>query len=222
MKAVIFDMDGVVVDSELQWELAETELFRKLIPLWRREHHHKIVGLGVEDLYHFLVREYSMTAAKEHFLKECHDLAEVVYGERVALTPGFKELLDDIRRRRLPVALASSSPKAWISIVLRRFGLASSFDALACADDVPPGKTKPEPDLYLLALRGLGLKAEECIAIEDSAFGVRAAKRAGLTCAALRNGANQAQDLSEADFELAGFGDVTLETLRGLAQRATK
>jgi len=219
MKAVIFDMDGVIVDSELQWQLAEVELFRRLVPLWRAEDHHKIVGLGVEDLYHFLAREYSMTAAKEHFLRECHDLAEVVYDQRAALTPGVKELLDDLRRRRVPIALASSSPRAWISMVLSRFALADFFSVVACADDVPAGRTKPEPDLYLLALRGLGLKAESCLAIEDSALGVRAAKRAGLTCAALRNGANDAQDLSAADFELRGLSGLTAVDLLARAAR---
>lgn len=204
-------MDGVIVDSELQWQLCEGEFFRRLClsPAWRDEDHHKIVGLGVHDLYHWLVREYSLTAAKDAFLKECHGLADVVYKERVSLTPGFKEFLHEIRRRRIPVGLASSSPKAWIALVLGRFKLEEAFDAQACADDVPAGKTKPEPDLYELALKRLGgPAAARCLAIEDSVLGVRAAKRAGLSCAALRNGANDAQDLSSADFEVRSFTEL--------------
>ena len=222
MKAVIFDMDGVIVDSERQWQLAEGEFFRSLMPHWREEDHHKIVGLAVEDLYHWLVREYSLTASKENFLRQCDELAHVVYNERVSLTPGFMELLDDLRRRRIPVGLASSSPKMWVNMTLRRFGLSEALAAQAVADDVPSGRTKPQPDLYELVLRRLGLKAEGCLAIEDSAFGVRAAKSAGLVCAALRNGSNDSQDLSAADFELRGLAGMNYQSLLTLYVRCCR
>src|SRR5262249_10826 len=130
--------------------------------------------------------------------------------ERVSLTPGFKEFLDEIRRRRLPIALASSSPKAWVAIVLERFALGETFSAVTCADDVGAGRTKPQPDLYFLALKRLGLGPAGVWAIEDSALGVRAAKAAGLSCAALRNGANDSQDLSAADFVARGFAEIKL------------
>ena len=213
MRAVIFDMDGVIVDSELQWRLAAQSFYRRLLPHWRDEDNDKIVGLGVLDLYHWLVKEYSLTTGKDIFLADCHALARVVYGERVSLTPGFKELLGDLRRRRIPVALASSSPKAWVQMVLQRFALEGAFAAQAVADDVLEGRTKPEPDLYQLVLSRLGLTAAGCLAIEDSTYGVRAAKRAGLRCAALRNGANDAQDLSQADFELSGLENAGYELL---------
>lgn len=208
MKAVIFDMDGVIVDSELQWQLAEGEFFRRLVPLWREEDHHKIVGLGVEDLYHWLVKEYSLTASKRYFLKECQTIAEQVYGERVTLTPGFKEVAEGLKRQRVMVGLASSSPKAWIDQTLNRFGLAPLFDARACADDVPSGKTKPEPDIYLKCLERLGAQAATALAVEDSVLGLTAAKRAGLMCAGFRNGSNDAQDLSKADFEFRSFAEL--------------
>jgi HAD superfamily hydrolase (TIGR01509 family) len=208
MKAVIFDMDGVIVDSELQWQRCEGEFFRKHVPTWCEADHHKIVGLGVEDLYHFLAREYSISAGKEQFLKECHDIAALVYNERCSLTPGFTETLAEIKRRGLLLGLASSSPRLWILAVLRRFGLEDTFKAMACADDVPSGKTKPEPDIYLEALRRVGVSAGEAIAIEDSALGLRAAKRAGMACAAFRNGSNDAQDFSAADFEIRSLAEI--------------
>ena len=208
LKAVIWDMDGVIVDSELQWQRCEGEFFRKHVPTWSEQDHHKIVGLGVEDLYHFLAREYSITAGKEQFLKECHEIAALVYHERCSLTPGFRETLSGIQARGLRLGLASSSPRVWIQAVLSRFGLVETFAALACADDVPSGKTKPEPDIYLEALRRVGVSPGEALAIEDSALGLRAAKRAGLACAAFRNGSNDAQDFSAADFELRSLPEL--------------
>lgn len=203
-------MDGVVVDSELQWQLAEGALLRRHAPRWREQDHHLIVGLGVEDLYHFLVRKYSLTSDKAAFLKDCHQLAELIYKRRVRLAPGFRELSAQLRRLRLPAALASSSPRGWVELVLRRFGLRSCFRAIACADDVPAGRTKPAPDLYRLALRRLGLSnGRDCLAVEDSTLGARAAKAAGLACAGLRNGSNDSQDLSACDFEIRSLRELT-------------
>lgn len=215
MKAVVFDMDGVMIDSERQWQLCEEELFQRHVPTWSQADHHKIVGLGVEDLYHYLVRDYGITSTKDHFLKDCHDIAEVVYKERVELTPGLLDLLDELQRRRLPIGLASSSPKVWILSVLERFSIHARFNAIASADDVPKGKTKPEPDIYLKALAQLGLGPEGVLAVEDSSLGVRAAKAAGLTCCAFRNGHNDAQDLSSADFEVRSLSELSSKTFRG-------
>ena len=64
MRAVVFDMDGVIVDSEAQWKALEAEFFRAAVPAWREEHHHKIVGMGVEDVFEFLVREFRLTMGK--------------------------------------------------------------------------------------------------------------------------------------------------------------
>lgn len=215
MKAVIFDMDGVIVDSELQWEYAEQDLFKRLVPRWRPQDHHRIVGLGVEDLYYFLAREYGMRAGKDQFVGECHELAVGIYGERVTLTPGFRELFEDLKKTGMPIGLASSSPRAWIDLTLKRFEL--TFETVASADDVPSGKTKPQPDIYLVALSRMKADAASTLAIEDSVYGIKAAKAAGLRCAALRNGHNDALDLSQADFELRGFSSASAATLRQLS-----
>lgn len=219
MKALVLDMDGVIVDSEVQWQVVEGDFFRKHVPAWRDEDHHKIVGLAVVDLYHWLVKEYSMTTHKDVFLKECHELAETVYRQRVTLAPGLVALLDAAKAAGLKIGVATSSPREWVRMVLDRFSLERYLDDWACADDVAVGKTKPEPDIYLLAVRRLGLEPKDCLAIEDSPYGVKAAKRAGLLCAALRNGSNDVLDLSQADFELRGFAGVTLDALAARVSR---
>ncbi len=208
MKAFIFDMDGVLVDSEKQWKLCEGTYFRTMIPHWTDHDHHKIVGMGVVDLYHWLVEEYAIKKPKGEFLAECHTLAEDIYGRKVTYTAGAGPFLAMLRRSGVKIGLASSSPRVWIDIVLERFVLTKTFGAIASGDETP-GKTKPAPDLYLLCAERLGVLPHECIAIEDSAPGVKAAKAAGMACAAFRNGHNDEQDLSAADYEFESFAELS-------------
>ena len=204
MRAVILDMDGVIVDSEHQWKLAEGAFLRRIAPGWREEDHHKLVGLGVVDLYYWLVREYGIKEPLERFLADCDVLSKGIYNNRVSLTDGLAGFIADVKKNRVPLGLASSSPKSWIDMVLDRFGLRKDFDAVVNGDETP-GRTKPAPDLYLLAAERLAVKPRECLAIEDSVLGVRAAKSAGMACAGFRNGTNEEQDFSQADFEIRSF-----------------
>lgn len=208
----MFDMDGVIVDSEHQWKLAEGSFLRDLVPAWRDEDHPKIVGLGVVDLYHWLVREYALKEPKESFLARCHEMAREIYGRRVSLTDAIGKLLAGLSQEKIALGLASSSPRAWIEIVLSRFDLKEHFAAVVSGDEVP-GRNKPEPDIYLLAAKRLGAAPSRCLAVEDSFLGVQAAKKAGMLCVAFRNGTNDEQDLSEADAEvrsLSGIRDTPL------------
>ncbi|MDD5630124.1 MAG: HAD family phosphatase [Elusimicrobia bacterium] len=203
-QAVILDMDGVMVDSEHQWMLAEIPFLKGLVGRWRVADHRKVVGLGVVDLYYHLVREYGLRLNRKDFLERCELLAREVYRREVSLAPGLRGFIRDLRRRRVPLGLASSSPRTWVDMVLRRFRLASGFAAVVTGDDAP-GRTKPAPDLYLLAARRLKVRPRSCLAVEDSDFGVRAAKDAGMTCVGLRSGHNNEQGLAGADWEARGF-----------------
>ncbi len=114
--------------------------------------------------------------------------------------PGVQDLLNEARKRGLGLAVASSSERSWVESHLVRFALLGFFDVLVCADDVE--RTKPAPDLYLGALRRLGVTAPEAIAFEDSAHGVEAAKLAGLFCVAVPNAVTRHADLARADLVL--------------------
>lgn len=205
--AVIFDMDGVIVDSEKQWKLAEGPFFKRLVHSWTDHDHHKIVGLGVVELYHWLVKEHGITQSKEDFLAECHNLAEDVYGRKSCFTEGIPEFTAALKKDGVKIGLASSSPRNWIDIVLKRFDLLDSFAAIASGDETP-GRTKPEPDLYLLCAKRLDAEPKDCLALEDSLLGVTAAKAAGMQCAGFRNGHNGEQDFSAADFEFSDFKEL--------------
>ena len=219
ISAVVFDMDGVLVDSESQWKSLEAAYFRRLAPGWGAEHDERSVGLGVEDLHRFLVSEFAVGISLPEFVAHCDETAREVYERRVVLTSGFVELARGLRASGVKTAVASSSPARWVDLVMRRFALSPLLDAVATADDAG-GRTKPFPDLYLLALSRLGAAPGRALAVEDSEIGLLAARRAGMICAAFRNGANAGQNLSGADFELTGFAGLDARSLLSRARRA--
>src|SRR5581483_4645034 len=129
------------------------------------------------------------------FLRRCDLIADDVYGRRVRLADGLEPLLRSLARLGKPVALASSSPRHWIRLVLDRFALRPHFSAVVSADDVG-GEGKPSPAIYQRAVGLLRASPARCLAVEDSQVGVLSAKRAGVYCVGLRTGTNDDQDFS--------------------------
>ncbi len=127
MDAVIFDMDGVIVDSEIHWKTTEGYFLQSLIPTWSVNDQDRIIGLGVLDLYTLLANTYHLQKTKEQFLEIYQEMANVIYGQKVSLMEGFTDLLSALNSKNIPVALASSSPASWINIMLDRFSLRDSF-----------------------------------------------------------------------------------------------
>ena len=215
MDAVIFDMDGVIVDSEIHWKTTEGYFLQSLIPTWNMSDQDKIIGLAVHDLYALLVSTYQLAKTKEQFLELYQEMANEIYGQKVSLMEGFTELLSVLHANHIPVALASSSPQTWINIMLERFNLRQSFQAIVSADELE-GEGKPSPAIYLLTAKRLGVHPTRCIAIEDSKNGVLSAKNAGMYCIGFRNGFNAEQDLSRADMIIHHFAELDWETLQSL------
>jgi len=209
--AVIFDMDGVIVDSERQWVQSEASFLKQAIPDWSAEDFDKITGMGVKDLYQFLKSEYEFPYSWEQFWERNEQAGHTVYEEMVNLIPGFLPLAFALKKE-VALGLASSSPRSWIKIVLDRFSLTELFESVVSADDVQ-GRSKPAPDIYLYAARVLGVDPQFCLAIEDSHHGALSAKRAGMKVLGFRNGFNGGQDLSVADTIIDGFEGRNLDSL---------
>ncbi len=220
MSAVIFDMDGVIVDSELHWKSVEAEFLQGLVGRWEDSDQRGIIGMSLYDIHLRLVEHYGLELSKEQFVEFYKDLSGVIYGERVSLIPGFLETIQSLAAAGTRIGLASSSPHSWIAMVLDRFDLRKHFNAVVSSDDVE-GRGKPAPDIYLFAANAVGAAPTRCVAIEDSSKGIKSAKAAGMKCFGLRNGHNDDQDLSAADFILDGFDGSTSarvgELLRSIA-----
>jgi HAD superfamily hydrolase (TIGR01509 family) len=196
-KAVVFDMDGVIVDSERYWvELEEDEILPAVVE--GTVDLSETTGMNFREIYDHLDEHYETTASKDEFVERYEEAARDIYGEKVVLQAGFRELLADLREDGRPVALVSSSPHNWIDRMLDRFDLHEEFDEVISAEEID-GRSKPEPDVYEYAAETVGVTPEATAAVEDSENGVQSAKAAGMRAVGYRNQSGEELDLSEAD-----------------------
>jgi HAD superfamily hydrolase (TIGR01509 family) len=194
---VLFDMDGVLVDSETYWNRFESEWVFETAVTAGSPAHAEVTGMPFREIYDYLDSEYGTTVTKPAFLAKYEERAETLYADDVTLTPGTQALFDDLREAGRAVGIVSSSPRAWIDTVRERFEL-DPLDLVVSADDIDaPGK--PEPDIYEYAAAELGVTPAECIVVEDSQNGIAAAVRAGAFTVAYRSTHNAELDLSQAD-----------------------
>jgi HAD superfamily hydrolase (TIGR01509 family) len=209
IKALVFDFDGLIVDTEVPIFRAWQRIYRdhgQELPL---EQWLTIIGTasGPFDPVIDLARKTG-TKLDERELKA---LEVLYYQEATALQqllPGVMNYLVEAHRLGLKTAVASSSTRTWVMDHLNRFGIGGHFDAIVCREDVK--RTKPNPDLYLTALKRLDVSPSEAIAFEDSSNGVHAAKAAGLFCVVVPNLLTADLDLSEADLRLLTLDAIPL------------
>jgi len=206
--AVVFDMDGVIADSEPVYYDAINVV---LAPIGKRmtpELQRAVMGHGVAETWDVLQRELGLDGPLDALVQAydrelCRQLALVD-----ETLPGVRELIAALRERRLPVALASSSWPGWIDALLVGTRLAGAFDALVSAKEVAHGK--PAPDIYLLAAERLGVAPERCVAIEDTPTGIAAAKAAGMLAVQVRAASTAFPPLPAADLVLPTLRDFDL------------
>ena len=217
MKAIIFDFDGVIVDSERYWALLMEDLCAKLVPEWKSgDNARHLTGANLQDNYAYIQKAYDISFSWEEFEQQVEQLTVAIYGEKTSFLPGFPDLVRELKKRGIPLGLASSSKRAWIETAFSRLGMGEYFPLRATGDDLKPGEGKPAPTLYLRAAKMLGVDPKECIAIEDSHHGALSAKTAGMYCIGIRNGINDVQDLSMADECIHGFAKLDAKKLDDL------
>lgn len=214
-KAVIFDMDGIVIDSEHLWEKTERMLLHRKGFEYNADYRNIILGLNQNDSARLLKKRFNIRDSIDEIISERLDLLLGLYKNELELNPGITELLDMIKHKEACSALATSSPEKVVSYVLEKFGLENYFDSVLSGDSVAKGK--PYPDIYLLTACELGVKTGDCIVIEDSINGVRSAKNAGMYCIAVPDSRIDLSDLQIAD-EIEDTIESLLEnsTLRNL------
>lgn len=215
LRAIIFDMDGVIVNSEEAWFRMEFERLGKLIKGWDSDDHARLIGLSVNDAYRLLKREYSLKISFTEYTEFYRSAAEEVYLDMSNLIPGVISFLRELKERKIPTGLATSSPSSWMRMVIRRFSLAEYFDCTVSADDVG-GRGKPSPDVYLEAVKCLQIPPTSCMAIEDSTNGIKAALGAKLYTIGFRNCHNLHANLEDSHAIIEGFTRKNIEKLLSL------
>jgi HAD superfamily hydrolase (TIGR01509 family) len=174
--AVLFDMDGLLIDSEPLWLEAETAVMARLGADWTTADQAQLLGGSLKRTVRYLMGKATRPASPELVAEWLMSgVSDLVRERGVPLQPGARELLAEVAAAGLPRALVTSSERRFMDAVLARTGL--RFDVLVCANDV--SMTKPDPEPYLLAAKLLGADPARCVALEDSPNGVASAEAAG-------------------------------------------
>jgi len=212
-EAVLFDMDGVTVETAAAWRRIEQT---EILPAATRSGApaDTIRALSVADAYARLaaMEEVDLTVDAQGFERLYTEHAAEVYRDRACLMDGYRGLLERLRAGGLALGLVSASRRAWVEMVLDRFDLGGAYDTVVSASDID-GPAKPDPGIYRAAAERLGLPSGRCLAVEDSTHGVAAATDAGTTCLALRGDGNADSDLSAASAVVESPAELRAELL---------
>jgi HAD superfamily hydrolase (TIGR01509 family) len=185
IKAVIFDMDGVLSDTQTLHARMESDLFRQFgIEISPAEISREFAGVPDEVMFPVVFKRHGEEVENVDALLEgkWQELMERARGG-VQPVPGSQELVETLAARGLRLAVASSSYRRFVELVLEKLNLDSRFETVVTIDDVERGK--PDPAIFLLAAERLGIQPTDCLVIEDSISGMVAAKRAGMKCVGL-------------------------------------
>jgi HAD superfamily hydrolase (TIGR01509 family) len=207
-RAVVFDMDGLLLDTELLWHKAETELFARHDATFSWDDKMAVIGSSFQFTADYFADRLGLPREQGPALvDEMVSLMEGHLREQVEGRPGAVELVERLRGRTR-LGLASNSPRHLVDAALDTARITDAFDAIVTSDDV--ANAKPAPDIYLLACERLRVDPADALALEDSASGIAAAKAAGLTCIAVPQFAET--DVSAADRVIDSLEDLLAET----------
>lgn len=211
IRGVLFDMDGVLVDSEDFICRAAIEMFRENGIIAEPGDFLPFVGMGENRYLGGVALKYWLNADIEEIKARTYQIYETIVRGKIHPLPGAIEFIRQCRNRGFKLALATSADRFKMEVNLREMGLSeNSFDAAVNGLEVE--RKKPFPDIYLEAAARLGLKPEDCLVVEDAVSGVIAGKAAGCKCLALTT-SFRAEDLKEADWICGTLADVPNEAV---------
>lgn len=215
MKAAIFDMDGVIIDSEPLHYLSDTTLLKRLGVEVPENYLDKYVGVTNPVMWKEIIKDFAIPKDLQEILntQKSLKLKLLKNGDYKAIE-GIPELLKDLYKHRIPIAIASSSSSMFIKEVIKILKIGKYIDIYVSGENVE--RSKPEPDIFLKAAEVLQLKSDGCVVIEDSKNGVIAAKNAGMKCIGFQNPNSGTQDLSQADIVVSGIREITIERMTRL------
>lgn len=198
IEAVIFDLDGLMIESE-QFNF---DVIRRLLEKYGKQvdeaWFEPTIGMDNLETAEFMINATGLHLTPVAFIQEKHNLMIGVLPEVTKPNPGLMEVLGDLVDAQLKLGVASNSFKVYVRTALETLGVYGSFGCVLSADDVE--HTKPAPDIYLLAAERLGVQPEKCLALEDSPLGMQAALAAGMACVAIPNPHLKGEDFGDATF----------------------
>ena len=209
LKGILFDMDGVLVDSEEYICQAAIEMFKQKGLIVKPEDFIPFVGKGENMYIGGVAKKYNFDIDIDEVKALTYSIYEQLVEGKLKPLPGVFKFIEKAKRKGLKLAVATSADKVKMVVNLRNMGLTeNTFDATVNGLEVE--HKKPSPDIFLLAAKKLGLKTEECLVVEDAVSGVEAAKRAGAKCLALTTSFKK-QNLQKADWISNTLADAPVE-----------
>jgi HAD superfamily hydrolase (TIGR01509 family) len=215
ISAVIFDLDGVLLDSEAAWVEVKREFTEETGGHWNEEAQWDMLGMSSIEWSRYMHDELGVPVPPEQISSQVADRLAQRYRERLPLLPGAVKAVRSLARR-WPLALATSSNRNVIDLVLEQAGLTHAFAATVSSEEVERGK--PAPDVYLEAAKRLEVEPSACVAIEDSTNGIRSAHAAAMTVIAIpnRDFPPEAEALGLAALVLDSLEELSPERVRSL------
>ena len=216
--AVVFDLDGVLVDSEQLWDVVRRGLAREADRPWPADATRAMQGMSTAEWSAYLTDVVGVPGKPEDVAVTVVDRMAEQYGTRLPLLPGAVEVVERLGRR-WPLGLASSSPRRLIDSVLESAGLAQQFKVSVSTEQVAAGK--PSPAVYQTVVQQLGVQPSHAVAIEDSSNGLRSAAAAGLGVVAVPHEAfpPAADALALADLVVSSLEELTVELVASIGQQ---
>ena len=213
LEALIFDFDGLILDTETP----EVEVWQKIY----REHGYElpvqewaktIGGYGISN-FDAATHLADLTGLDPAPLRIRYraEADEIIHAKPIL--PGVLNLIGEAQQRRLKLAVASSSSHTWVDSHLARLGIAARFDQVICSEDVAPGRTKPNPDIFLKVVEQLRVRKETAVIFEDSFNGVKAARAAGVFVVAVPNPLTIQFGVDGANLRVHSLAELTLDDL---------
>ena len=215
LKAVLFDLDGTIIDSEPLHTEAVLRILRDRAVVLGSSDLDRFIGISSSVMWEEMRERFGFTESVETLKTLQHRVnVEMLEVSESILIPGVLPLLHDIRAMGIRSAVASSSTREYIETVLAKYELDTLFDIIVSGEEVPRGK--PRPDVFLRAAELLGVEPESCVVIEDSDNGLTAAREAGIRSIGFRNPNSGRQSLSLADRIVDDIREISVALLESL------
>jgi HAD superfamily hydrolase (TIGR01509 family) len=183
IRAVIFDMDGVLADSEPWWNEIDAALLGEHGVTYRGEYHREVLGVSYPVAIEFYRKTFGVTAPLDELMRRRAEIATEFFAKHIGLFPSTKSVLEELRQMNLRLAVGTSSVSTSARPFLDRHQLTAFFEVIVTGDEVAHGK--PHPDIYLRAAEKLRVPPEDCLVIEDALSGIAAAKAANMRVVAI-------------------------------------
>ncbi len=211
IRGVVFDLDGVLVNTELVFQQAGNELARRRGKEMTLDVFKEMMGRRPREAFTAMIEMLGLNDTVEELQRESREIFFQLLDVHLAPMPGLHELLERIERAGLPKAVATSSPRDYARDILGRVRLLDRFAFILGAEDVTNGK--PHPEIYLKAAERLGLPPQNVLVVEDSEAGTKAAAQAGAFVVAVPHQFSREHDFSPADYVASGLNDPVLLSL---------